>query len=90
MATRNDNRNSFMDSPEAQVAMYCVCVAFCVFYAVGAVRDLISPTANEQLVASIGEGGFLALTITRLVVCIVTGAAFGRLALKIHRKRREK
>lgn len=86
-ASSGNNRNSFMGSPEAQVAMYLICIAFCVFYAVGGIRELMSIDPSSPLVQSIGESGYVALTVCRVVVLLITGGAFARVAYKVHRKK---
>jgi hypothetical protein len=74
--------NSFMQSRQAQVVLYGICVFFCVYYAVDGVLEMLSPERSAQMMSATGETGYYALTIVRCVVLLITGGAFGRIVLK--------
>lgn len=90
MAQNNDNSwNSFMGSPEAQIAMYAICIVFCVAYAIGGIRELMAYDPSAPLVQAVGETGYIALTVARVVVLLITGGAFARVAYKIYKKKHD-
>ena len=82
MANSGNDWNSFMQSKNAQVAMYGICVFFCIFYAVDGVLEMLSPERSANLIHMIGAPGYYAMTIIRCVVLLVTGLLFGRMMLK--------
>lgn len=84
-----DGWNSFMQSREAQLAMYGVVVVFCVYYAVDAVRELMSPERSAALMEAMGATAYYVVTVLRAVVCLGTGVAFARMAARIFRDRQE-
>ena len=71
-----------MDNWEAQTLMYGICAIFGAVYAFGAARELLSPEQSAQLVEAVGLGGFYALTIGRLLVCVWVAVSFGRMSWK--------
>ncbi len=78
----NNGWNSFMQSKQTQTFLYGICIAFCLFYAVDGIMEMMSPERSAMLMSSIGETGYYALTITRTVVLVITAAAFGRILYK--------
>ncbi len=85
MAAPNNGWNSFFGSREGQMAMYGIAALFAAYYGIDAFRELLHPDLNSQLALSIGTGGYYALLIARLVVCIITSVAFGKLIYKIYK-----
>lgn len=75
-----------MQSKQTRMAMYGICVFFCLFYAVDGVMEMMSPERSALMMANIGETGYYALTIIRTVVLIITGIAFGRIVLKTYKE----
>ena len=80
------NWSSFMQSRQAQIVLYSICVFFCVFYAVDGVMEMLSPERSAQMMGALGETGYYAVTIARCVVLLITGVAFGRIVLKTIRE----
>lgn len=74
-----------MQSRTTQVVLYGLCVLFCVGYAIDGVADLVFSDRSVAYVATLGQTGFTIMTVTRVVVCVVTGLAFGRLIVKMFR-----
>ena len=85
MANNGNGWNSFMQTKEAQMVLYSICVLFCVFYAVDGVMEMMSPERSALMMSNIGQPGYYALTITRVVVLLITGFAFGRVVYKIYK-----
>jgi len=76
--------NSFMQSKPVRVFLYGLCTVCCAFYAFGAVMDLVSPNdTTALLVQSMGQTGFVVMTVVRFLVCIWAAIAFGRLTFKM-------
>lgn len=88
MSKMGDDWNSFMQGKQVQMVMYSICVAFCLFYAVDGVMEMMSPERSALMMQNIGETGYYALTITRTVVLLITAFAFGRIVLKTYREDR--
>lgn len=86
MAGNGSNWNSFMQSRQAQIVLYSICVFFCVFYAVDGVLEMLSPERSAQMMGALGETGYYAVTIIRCIVLLITGAAFGRIVLRTMRE----
>lgn len=82
MANNGNSWNSFMQSKQAQVVLYSICVFFCILYAVDGVLEMMSPERSASMIEAIGETGYYAMTIVRCVVLLITGVAFGRIVLK--------
>ena len=75
--------NSFMQSKPVRVLLYGLCVVCCAFYALGAVMDLVSPSeATAMLAQTMGQTGFVIMTVVRFLVCVWAAVAFGRLVVK--------
>ncbi len=85
MANGGGGWNSFMQSREAQLVLYSICVFFCLYYAVDGIMEMMSPERSALMIANIGQGGYMALTITRTVVLAITAVAFGRIVYKIYK-----
>ncbi len=81
----NNGWNSFMQSREVQLVLYGVVVAFCLYYAVDAVRELMDPERSAALVEAMGQTTYYVVTVLRALVCLGTGVAFARILLKIAR-----
>ncbi len=79
--------NSLMQSREAQVVLYGIVVVFCAYHAIDAVRELMSPERSAALVEAMGQTAYYVVTILRAVVCVGTGAAFARMALRAFREK---
>lgn len=82
MANWGNDWNSMMQTRQARIVMYGICVFFCVYYGVDAVMEMLSPERSANLMQIAGPVGYYAMTIVRAVVCMGTGIAFGRLVLK--------
>lgn len=82
MTANGNGWNSFMQSKQVQTVMYGICVFFCLFYAVDGVMELMSPERSANMMEAIGAPGYYAITIVRCVVLVITGIAFGRIALR--------
>ena len=85
----NNGWNSFMQSRETQLFLYGVVVVFCVYYAVDAVRELMTPERSAVLMEAMGSTAYYIVTVLRAVVCLGTGVAFARMALRIFRDKQE-
>ena len=84
---RGNDWNSFMQSREAQVILYGIVVFFCAYHAIDAVRELMSPERSAALVEAMGQTAYYVVTVLRAVVCVGTGAAFGRMALRAYQEK---
>lgn len=82
VAGNNNGWNSFMQSKQTQVALYSICVAFCLYYAIDGVLELMSPERSANMINIMGAPGYYAMTIIRAIVLIATAIAFGRIAYK--------
>ena len=78
--------NSFVQSKSVQIAMYSICVFFCVYYAVDSILEMMSPERSAAIVANIGAAPYYALAIIRCIVLAITGLAFARIVYKIIRR----
>ena len=74
--------NNFMQSRPVRIVLYTVCTCCCVFYAAGAVSDLLHPENSTMLIETMGSTGFYVMTVVRLVVMAWVAFAFGRLVAK--------
>ena len=83
MAQSGNDWNSFMQSRKARLAMYGICVFFCVYYAVDAVLEMMSPERSALMMQATGATAYYAITVARAVVLLFTGGAFGRMWLKV-------
>ena len=77
-----DDWNSFVQSRPVRIMLYSICTCACVFYAVGAVRDLLHPENSAALIEAMGSTGFYAVTGVRLVVMIWVAVTFAKMVLK--------
>ena len=76
--------NSFMQDKPTRVLLNALVAVICAFYAVDAVRELISPNDTSlMLIEQMGRPGYLALTVARLVVCVWVTISFVRQIVKI-------
>lgn len=85
----NNGWSEFMQSREVQLFMYGAVVVFCVYYAVDAVRELMTPERSAVLMEAMGSTAYYVVTILRAIVCLGTGVAFARIALRIFRDKQE-
>ncbi len=86
MAVGND-WNSFMQSKRMRVLLYGLCTVFCGYYSLGAVMDLVSPGDSARMLAeSMGQLGYVVMTVLRLLACLWAAIAFARLALAAARE----
>ena len=74
-----DSWNSFMQSKQARLVMYAACVAFTIYYAIDAMREMFSPDQSAALIQAMGEPTFYLMEIGRAAVCLITGIAFARI-----------
>lgn len=83
MAGQGDDWNSFIQSKPVQVFLYGFCSVCCAFYSVGAVVDLVRPDDSTQLlIETMGQQGFVIMTVVRLLVCLWAAVAFARMTVK--------
>lgn len=82
MAGNGNGWNSFMQSKQVQTVMYGICVFFCLYYAVDGILEMLDPERSATMMGAIGAPGYYAMTIVRCVVLLITGIAFGRIALR--------
>ena len=76
--------NNFMQSKPIRIILYTVCVVFSGFYAIDAAMELVSPHEQSlMLIEQIGQTGFMAMTVARLLVCAWAAFSFARLTYKI-------
>ena len=78
-----DSWNSFMQSREARIVLYGVCVAFTLYYAIDAILELLDPVRSASLIETLGATTFYLMDIGRAVVCLITGIAFGRMLYRL-------
>ena len=83
MAGKGDDWNSFLQGREARLLLDGLCVVICVFYAVGAVRELMHPEQSVALIEVMGATAYIAMTALRMIVCLATAIAFARMAVKV-------
>ena len=83
MANGGSNWNSFMQGRQARLVMNGLCVFFCVYYGVDALMEMLTPERAELMMQSLGPTAYYAVTIVRMLVCLGTGVAFGRMFLKV-------
>jgi hypothetical protein len=82
MAQGND-WNSFMQQKTTRVLLNALVACMTAFYAIDAVRELITPTETALImIEQIGRPAYLTLTIARLLVCIWVSVTFARLVIK--------
>lgn len=74
--------NSFMQNRLVRFVLHGMCAVICAFYAVDAVREMMSPERSAILMEQIGSTAYYALTIARVLVCIWVAVVFGRTAWK--------
>ena len=75
--------NEFMQSRPVRIFLYALCTACCLYYSFGAVMDIVSPgDSAAMLIASMGQAGFMVMTVIRLLVCLWAAFSFGRMTLK--------
>lgn len=89
MAQNGGDWNSFMQSKQAQVVLYGICVFFCLFYAVDGIMELMSPERSAAMMGALGETGYYALTVVRTVVLLGTAVAFGRVVIRTYNEKDE-
>lgn len=83
LMAQNDDWNSFIQSRPMRILLNAICAVCCGFYAVGGVRDLISPSDSSQvLLEQMGTTGFYAMTVIRTLVCVWVAVVFARMAYK--------
>lgn len=85
----NNGWDSFMQRKQTRMALYGICVFFCLYYAVDGIMEMMSPERSALMMTNIGETGYYALTIARIVVLLITGVAFGRIVLKTYKEPEE-
>ena len=74
--------NNFMQTKQARIAMYGICVAFSVFYAIDAVMELMDPVRSAQYIETLGTTTFYLMDGGRALVCAITAIAFARILHK--------
>lgn len=84
-----DSWNSFMQTRQARIVTYSICVAFCFYYVLDAVMELLDPERSAALIETLGETTFYLMDGGRALACLVTGIAFGRMLLKVIEEREE-
>ena len=84
MANLGNDWNSFMQTKQARMTLYGISVFFCLYYAVDALMELMSPERSATMMQMVGPTGYYAMTIARFVVLLVTGIAFGRMVYKTY------
>ena len=82
MAQQGNGWNSFMQDKNVQTVLYCICVLFCLGYAVDGIIELLSPERSANMISLMGAPGYYAMTIIRTVVLLITAFAFGRIAYR--------
>ena len=75
-----------MQSKNARLAMYGICVFFCVYYAVDAVMEMMSPERSAYMMQETGSTVYYVITVARAIVLLVTGIAFGRMWFKVFKE----
>ena len=78
--------NNFMQDREAQIVLYGITAAITAWYAVDAVRELVSG-GSAMLIEQVGQTAYLVLTVARLLVCVWASVSFGRMAWKTFQKK---
>lgn len=86
MAGKGGGWNSFMQSTEAQVVLYGIVVAFCAYYAIDGVRELMDPERAAPYVEVMGQTTYYVVTVARVLMCLVTGGAFARMMMRMAHK----
>lgn len=89
MARRGDDWSSMMQTPEARLILNGVCAVMTAFYAVDAVREMLSPERSAALVENIGPTAYYVITCIRFLVCAWAAIAFGRMAIKAFKAKGE-
>ena len=87
MAQNGDDWNTFIQSRPVRIAMNAFCTVICGSYAVGGVRELVSPDASSVVLREqLGMTGFYAMTAVRTLVCLWVAIVFCRATIKAIRE----
>ncbi|MDO5118473.1 MAG: hypothetical protein Q4G41_08080 [Coriobacteriales bacterium] len=87
MANRGNDWNSFMQSRYAQLVLNGFCTIITAFYAVDAVREMLSPERSAVLMQQVGPTMYYVLTVARTLVCVWVSFIFGRMTYKVYLKK---
>lgn len=82
MANNGNDWNSFMQSRQARLILNGFCTLICAWYAVDAVREMISG-GSPMLIEQVGSTAYYALTVGRALVCVWVSIVFGRMTYKV-------
>ena len=87
MANKGNNWNSFMEDKPTRILLNVLCMGFCGYHAFGAVMALVRPGESSQiLMAQMGQTGYVAMTVVRLLVMLWAVVAFARMAIKTYQE----
>ena len=89
MSNWGNDWNDFMQSKQARLVLNSFCTIICAFYAVDAVREMLSPERSAMMIEQIGATMYYVITVARALVCIWVSVMFGRMALKTLKEKDE-
>ena len=75
-----------MQTKNTRLAMYGICVFFCVYYAVDALLEMMSPERSAYMMQATGPTMYYVITVARVIVLLATGGAFGRMWFKVFKE----
>jgi hypothetical protein len=78
-----DGWNEFMQSKAMRILFNGIVVVACVYYAVDAVMEMLSPERSAAMIEVLGATNFYLVDGARAVVCVICAIAFGRMLAKI-------
>lgn len=78
-----DSWNELMQSKPMRILFNGIVVAACVYYAVDAVMEMLSPERSTQMIEMLGTTTFYLVDGCRAIVCAVCAVIFSRMLMKV-------
>lgn len=89
MSNWGNDWSEFMQSKQARLVLHSFCAIICAFYAIDAVREMLSPERSAMMIEQVGATMYYVLTVCRTLVCVWVSVMFGRMTLKTLKEKDE-